>query len=74
MVLSGFGGVIGLAVGIVLVVAQSVGEFILVPGTQLPYPVSFSLKNLLVLVVIWVGLSILAAWISSTVVRQRLLR
>ena len=74
MVLSGFGGVIGLAVGIVLVVAQSVGEFILVPGTQLPYPVSFSLKNLLVLVVIWVGLSILAAWISSAVVRQRLLR
>ena len=74
MVLSGFGGVIGLAVGIVLVVAQSVGEFILVPGTQLPYPVSFSLKNLLVLVEIWVGLSILAAWISSAVVRQRLLR
>ena len=73
MVLSGFGGVIGLAVGIVLVVAQSVGEFILVPGTQLPYPVSFSLKNLLVLVVIWVGLSVLAAWISSAVVRQRLL-
>ena len=74
MVLSGFGGVIGLAVGIVLVVAQSVGEFILVPGTQLPYPVGFSLKNLLVLVVIWVGLSVLAAWISSAVVRQRLLR
>ena len=74
MVLSGFGGVIGLAVGVVLVVAQSVGEFILVPGTQLPYPVGFSLKNLLVLVVIWVGLSVLAAWISSAVVRQRLLR
>ena len=74
MVLSGVGGVFGLAVGIVLVVAQSVGEFILVPGTQLPYPVSFSLKNLLVLVVIWVGLSVLAAWISSAVVRQRLLR
>ena len=74
MVLSGIGGVIGLAVGIVLVVAQSVGEFILVPGTQLPYPVGFSLKNLVVLVLIWVGLSVLAAWISSAVVRQRLLR
>ena len=74
MVLSGVGGVFGLAVGIVLIVAQSMGEFILVPGTQLPYPVSFSLENLVVLVVIWVGLSVLAAWISSTVVRGRLLR
>ena len=63
-----------MAVGIVLIVAQSMGEFILVPGTQLPYPVSFSLENLVVLVVIWVGLSVLAAWISSTVVRGRLLR
>ena len=74
MVLSGVGGVFGLAVGIVLIVAQSMGEFILVPGTQLPYPVSFSLENLVALVVIWVGLSVLAAWISSTVVRGRLLR
>ena len=74
MLLSGVGGGVGLLIGIGVVIAQSVGEFILVPGTQLPYPVSFSLKNLLVLVVIWVGLSILAAWISSAVVRQRLLR
>ena len=37
MVLSGFGGVIGLAVGIVLVVAQSVGEFILVLFILIPY-------------------------------------
>ena len=74
MVLSGVGGVFGLAVGIVLIVAQSMGEFILVPGTQLPYPVIFSLENLVALVVIWVGLSVFAAWISSTVVRGRLLR
>ena len=74
VLISSVGGGVGLLIGIGVVVAQSVGEFILVPGTQLPYPVSFSLKNLLVLVVIWVGLSILAAWISSAVVRQRLLR
>jgi lipoprotein-releasing system permease protein len=74
MLLSGVGGGVGLLVGIVVVVAQSVGEFILVPGTQLPYPVRFSFENLMALVVIWAGLSVLAAWIASVVVRPRLLR
>jgi lipoprotein-releasing system permease protein len=59
---------------IVVVVAQSVGEFVLVPGTQLPYPVRFSFENLMALIVIWAGLSVLAAWIASAVVRPRLLR
>ncbi len=74
MLLSGVGGAVGLLIGIVVVVAQSVGEFVLVPGTQLPYPVRFSFENLMALVVIWVGLSVLAAWIASAVVRPRLLR
>ena len=74
MLLSGVGGVVGLLIGIGVVVAQSVGEFVLVPGTQLPYPVRFSFENLIALVVIWVGLSVLAAWIASAVVRTRLLR
>ena len=74
VLLSGVGGAVGLLIGIVVVVAQSVGEFVLVPGTQLPYPVRFSFENLIALVVIWVGLSVLAAWIASAVVRPRLLR
>ena len=74
MLLSGVGGVVGLVVGIIIVVAQSVGEFILIPGTQLPYPVSFSFENIIVLVVIWISLSVLAAWLASAVVRPRLLR
>jgi len=74
MLLSGVGGGVGLLIGIGVVVAQSVGEFILVPGTQLPYPVRFSFENLMALVVIWAGLSVLAAWIASAVVRPRLLR
>ena len=74
MLLSGVGGLFGLVIGIVLVVAQSLGEFIMVPGTQLPYPVSFSFENLVALVIIWIGLSVLAAWIASAVVSQRLLR
>jgi lipoprotein-releasing system permease protein len=74
MLLSGIGGAIGLLIGIVVVIAQSIGEFMLVPGTQLPYPVRFSFENLMGLVVIWGGLSVLAAWIASGVVRPRLLR
>jgi len=74
VILSGVGGGVGLLVGIGVVSAQSFGEFILVPGTQLPYPVTFSFENLIALVVIWVGLSVLAAWVASAVVRPRLLR
>ena len=74
MLLSGVGGLFGLVIGIVLVVAQSLSEFIVVPGTQLPYPVSFSFENLVALAIIWIGLSVLAAWIASAVVGQRLLR
>ena len=73
MLLSGVGGGVGLLIGVGVVVAQFVGEFVLVPGTQLPYPVRFSFENLVALVVIWVGLSVLAAWIASAVVRPRLL-
>jgi lipoprotein-releasing system permease protein len=74
MLLSSVGGGVGLLIGIGVVVAQSVGEFILVPGTKLPYPVRFSFENLIALVVIWAGLSVLAAWIASAAVRPRLLR
>ena len=74
MLLSVAGGGVGLVIGVGVVVAQFVGEFILVPGTQLPYPVHFSFENLFSLVLIWGVLSVLAAWIASAVVRPRLLR
>ena len=65
---------IGLVIGIGVVVAQSIGEFILVPGTQLPYPIAFSFENLSVLLLIWGVLSVVAAWVASAVVRPQLLR
>ena len=74
LLLSGIGGVFGLVVGIGVVVAQSIGEFILVPGTQLPYPIAFSFENLSSLLLIWGVLSVVAAWIASAVVRPQLLR
>ena len=74
LLLSSIGGSFGLVVGIGVVVAQSIGEFILVPGTQLPYPITFSFENLSVLLLIWGVLSVVAAWVASAVVRPQLLR
>ena len=74
LLLSGVGGFFGLVVGIGIVVAQSIGEFIIVPGTQLPYPIEFSFENLFTLLLIWGVLSVVAAWIASAVVRPQLLR
>ena len=74
LLLSGVGGFFGLVVGVGVVVAQSIGEFILVPGTQLPYPIAFSFENLFALLLIWGVLSVVAAWIASAVVRPQLLR
>ena len=74
LLLSGIGGFFGLVIGIGVVVAQSIGEFILVPGTQLPYPIAFSFENLFTLLLIWGVLSVVASWIASAVVRPQLLR
>ena len=74
LLLSGVGGFFGLVAGIGVVIAQSIGEFILVPGTQLPYPIEFSFENLFTLLLIWGVLSVVAAWIASAVVRPQLLR
>ena len=74
LLLSGVGGFFGLIVGVGIVVAQSFSEFILVPGTRLPYPITFSFENLSVLLLIWGVLSVLAAWIASAIVRPQLLR
>ena len=74
LLLSGVGGFFGLVAGISVVVAQSISEFILVPGTQLPYPIAFSFENLYALLLIWGVLSVVAAWVASAVVRPQLLR
>ena len=74
LLVSGVGGFFGLIIGVGIVVSQSFSEFILVPGTQLPYPIVFSFENLSALLLIWGVLSILAAWIASAVVRPLQLR
>ena len=46
LLICGLGGGIGIILGSVLVVAQSLSSFILVPGTSLAYPVVFEFKNI----------------------------
>ena len=50
MLICGIGGTIGLIIGISLILFQSYYHFILVPGTNIEYPVIFELKNVLIVV------------------------
>lgn len=72
LLVSAIGGGIGLFVGLLLVAAQYWGQFLNVPGTSLAYPVIFSTENIIVLLCVWSGFSVLAAWVASAVVRPRL--
>lgn len=73
LLLSAVGGGIGFGLGVLLVGVQHWGQVIRVPGTTLAYPVVFSIENMVVLLGIWGGFSVLAAWVASSVVRPRLL-
>ena len=50
MLICGIGGTIGLIIGISIILFQSNYPFILVPGTNIEYPVTFELKNVLIVV------------------------
>jgi lipoprotein-releasing system permease protein len=66
-----FGGIIGLLLGIVIVVIQQQFSLVMVNET-LPYPVIFELKNgVIVLGTIYV-LGIFASWIASNTVSKKL--
>ena len=50
ILICGIGGTIGLIIGISIILFQSNYPFILVPGTNIEYPVIFELKNVLIVV------------------------
>ena len=63
LLICGFGGLIGLLLGILLVLVQSRFPFIYVPGTSLAYPVLFELKNIAVVLGTLLILGVLStAW------------
>ena len=48
LLICGFGGVVGLIIGSILVLIQNYYPFIHVPGTSLSYPVLFQMENLFI--------------------------
>ena len=70
--LSVIGGIIGLVLGIVIVLVQQQFHVIMITAT-LPYPVVFSVQNILIVLATIVSLGILASLIASSRVTKKLL-
>lgn len=70
--LSVFGGIIGLALGIVIVLLQQHFQLVMITPT-LAYPVVFSLENLLIVLGTIVTLGFIASLIASSRVSKKLL-
>ena len=70
--LSVFGGIIGLVLGIILVVLQQQYELIMITPT-LAYPVVFTIENVLIVMGTIVSLGFLASLIASSRVSKKLL-
>ena len=70
--LSVFGGIIGLTIGIVIVLLQEYFQLIMITPT-LAYPVVFSLENVLIVMGTIVSLGFIASLIASSRVSKRLL-
>lgn len=70
--LSVFGGLIGLALGIILVILQQKFELIMITPT-LAYPVVFTVENVLIVMTTIVSLGFVASLIASSRVSKKLL-
>ena len=70
--LSVFGGILGLLLGIILVVLQQQFNLVMITPT-LAYPVVFSLQNVLIVLATIISLGILASLIASSRVSKKLL-
>jgi lipoprotein-releasing system permease protein len=70
--LSAFGGVVGLILGIAIVLLQQRFELMMISST-LAYPVVFSIENVLIVFATIVSLGFIASLIASSRVRMKLL-
>ncbi len=70
--LTTFGGVFGLLLGIMMVLIQEFFKVIMITDT-LPYPVIFNLQNVIVVLLTIVLLGFVASWIASSRVSKKLL-
>lgn len=70
--LSVFGGVFGLILGVAIVLIQQQFQIIMITPT-LAYPVIFSLQNVLIVLATIISLGVVASWIASSRVTKKLL-
>jgi lipoprotein-releasing system permease protein len=70
--LSVFGGIIGLFLGIIIVVIQQQFNLVMITET-LPYPVVFSIQNVIIVLLTIVSLGFVSSWIASSRVSKKLL-
>lgn len=66
-----FGGLIGLILGIIIVVIQQQFSLVMV-NESLAYPVVFEIKNIMIVLVTIYLLGIVASWIASSTVSKKL--
>ena len=66
-----FGGLIGLILGIIIIVIQQQFNLVMV-NESLPYPVVFEVKNILIVITTIYVLGIAASWIASNTVSKKL--
>ncbi|KAB1156078.1 ABC transporter permease [Flavobacterium luteum] len=70
--LTTFGGLIGLFIGVIIVVIQQQYQLIMITPT-LAYPVIFNLQNVVVVLATIFSLGLIASWIASSRVSKKLL-
>lgn len=66
-----FGGIVGLLLGIIIVIIQQQFELVMV-NESLPYPIVFEVKNILIVIATIYILGIIASWIASNTVSKKL--
>lgn len=70
--LSVFGGIIGLVLGIIIVLIQQKFKVVMITST-LAYPVVFSIQNVLIVFSTIVLLGVLSSWIASSRINAKML-
>jgi lipoprotein-releasing system permease protein len=66
-----FGGIIGLAIGIIIVLIQQQFQLVMITPT-LAYPVGFTFQNVFIVFATIILLGVLASWIASSSMNKRL--
>ena len=74
MLICFFGGIFGMIIGIIIVLVQLYFPFILVPGTNLSYPVLFEFKNIFIVLVTLITLGTFSTFWATKGISKKIVR